>query len=220
MGCTRENRATINPANNVPPSCDNSNRPTVNAQLIPVGTLSKGRIQIAVASAGTKIVFAGGRWSPDIPDCWGSSRVDIYDTITKQWSTAELTQGRFGIAAITVGNKIFFAGGENGDGAFNIRYSNVDIYDASTNTWSVASLSESRSHIAAAVVGTKVFFAGGGGEDLQYHPPTSKVDIYDVSNNSWSTTALSEARYSISAVQLIKKLILQGVKRQLFKSFQ
>ena len=40
--------------------CDNSTRPQVNAQLIPVGTLSQARSSIAAASSGNKIVFAGG----------------------------------------------------------------------------------------------------------------------------------------------------------------
>ena len=41
-------------------SCDGSRRPVVCAQLTPIGTLSQARDKIAVASAGNKIVFAGG----------------------------------------------------------------------------------------------------------------------------------------------------------------
>src|SRR5258705_9591112 len=111
-----------------------NNRPVVNVQLIPVGTLSQARAGIAVASAGAKIVFAGGYGSGN-----GSSRVDIYDTVTHSWSTAELSIARDNIAAVAFGNKIFFAGGENGDGtAFEDVYSVLDIYDASTNTWTVS----------------------------------------------------------------------------------
>jgi hypothetical protein len=192
------------------PTCDNTNRPNINAQLIPFGTLSKSRIQIAVASAGTKILFAGGRWTSDCPDCWGSSRVDIYDTVTRQWSIAELSQGRWGIATVTVGSKIFFAGGESGDGAFNSIYNNVDIYDAATNTWSTGTLSEPRSYIAAATVGNKVFFAGGWQEETQFVPPTNKIDVYDLSTNSWSTTSLSEARGGASGVSVGQKVYFAG----------
>ncbi|MEP6674767.1 MAG: T9SS type B sorting domain-containing protein [Ferruginibacter sp.] len=190
-------------------SCD-SNRPHVNAQLVYFGKLSKPRMQIAVAAAGTKILFAGGNGAPDCPDCWGSSRVDIYDTVSHQWSTAELSQGRWGMTAVTAGNKIFFAGGEFGDGAFDYIYSAVDIYDASTNTWSVASLSESRSYIAAATVGNKVFFAGGWQSDTHYVPPTDKVDIYDLSTNTWSTVLLSEARGYASAITNGQKIYFAG----------
>jgi PKD domain/Kelch motif/Galactose oxidase, central domain len=197
----------------VPPPpvlCDNSNRPLINAQLIPIGTLSKSRTQIAVAAAGTKILFAGGRWTPDCPDCWGSSRVDIYDTVTHQWSTAELSQGRWGIATASTGNKIFFAGGEFGDGAFNSIFSNVDIYDAATNTWSVASLSEPRSYIASAAVGNKVFFAGGWQEETRFVLPTNKIDIYDFSANTWSTGTLSEARGWASGITVGQKIYFAG----------
>jgi N-acetylneuraminic acid mutarotase len=192
------------------PPCVNISRPVINARLTPVGTLSKGRIQIAVASAGTKIFFAGGRWTLDCPDCWGSSRVDIYDTVTHQWSTAELSKGRWGIATAALGNKILFAGGESGDGAFNEVYASVDIYDAGTNTWSVASLSESRSYIAAAAVGSKVFFAGGWQEDHRVLPPTGKVDIFDVATNTWSVAALSEPRGYTSAVAVGQKVYFAG----------
>ncbi|MDQ3847050.1 MAG: hypothetical protein M3342_24005, partial [Bacteroidota bacterium] len=191
-------------------ACDNSNRPTINAQLIPIGTLSKARITPTVAAAGTKILFAGGRWTSDCPDCWGSSRVDIYDTVTKQWSTAELSQGRFGMAAVTVRNKIFFAGGQFGDGAWDQLFSTVDIYDASTNTWSVAALSEARGYIAGATVGNKLFFAGGGDGDDYRNPITNKVDIYDLSTNTWSTTSLSEQRLNISAVAINQKIYFAG----------
>lgn len=105
-----------------------SNRPFLTAQLVPFATLSKPRIQMAVATVGTKILFAGGHWTLDCPDCWGSSRVDVYDTVTRRWTIAELSQGRFGIAAVTVGNKVFFAGGESGDGTSNDKlYATVDI---------------------------------------------------------------------------------------------
>ena len=183
-------------------ACDNSIRPQICAQLIPIGTLSLAGDRIATASAGSKIVFAGRDCCP------GSSRVDIYDTITQTWSIAELSVARWGIAAVVSGNKIFFAGGELGDGAFDIYYSTVDIYDVSSNTWSVASLSEPRSEIAAAAVGNKVLFAGGE-KDMSYNT-SDKVDIYDVSSNIWSTALLSEPRSFISAVTVNNKIYFAG----------
>jgi hypothetical protein len=193
-----------------PPACDGTNRPVIPARLIEVGNLSKGRIIISAATVGTKILFAGGRWSEDCPDCWGSSRVDIYDTVTHQWSTSELSMGRFGIATATLGSKAFFAGGENGDGAFNLILDKVDIYDALTNTWSTATLSEKRSYIAAASVGTKVFFAGGWQEEHRWVPPTTKVDIFDTHTNTWSVTSLSQARGYIAPVVHGQKIFFGG----------
>lgn len=191
--------------------CDNSNRTRVNAQLIPFGTLSHARLGMAVASAGNKIVFAGAALSAvngsPVPD-YGSSRVDIYDIITQTWSTAELSEKRSDIAAVAAGNKIFFAGGRLGDGAFDNLYSKVDIYDVSSNSWSVASLSEPRAYVAAATVGNKVFFAGGE-KDWNYST-SNKVDIYDLSANTWSTATLSEPRAYISAVTVNNKIYFAG----------
>ena len=189
-----------------PTPCSNNNRPHLNAQLIPFGTLSQGREGMAVAAAGNKIVFAGGCCSST--QDWGSSRVDIYDLATQTWSTAELSEKRSHIAAVAAGNKIFFAGGSYGDGAFDNLYSTVDIYDVSANTWSVASLSEPRYYIAAAFVGDKVFFAGGvKDENLT---TSDKVDIYNLSSNNWSTANLSEPRAYISAVTVNNKIYFAG----------
>jgi N-acetylneuraminic acid mutarotase len=203
-------QVNVNPAANNG-ACDNSNRPLVNARLIPFGTLSEVRAGITVAAAGNKIVFAGAELS-GWPQSYGSSRVDIYDMVTQTWSTAELRERRSGMAAVAAGNKIFFAGGRLGDGSFDTYYSTVEIYDVSTNTWSVASLSEPRSYIAAAAVGNKVFFAGGE-KDMNYNTSTT-VDIYDLSANNWSTATLSEARANISAVTVNSKIYFAGGNTQ------
>jgi hypothetical protein len=191
----------------VPPVCGDTNRPQVMAHTVPFGTLSYAKSTAAVAAAGTKIVFAGGQ-ADFIPDAFGTKRVDIYDVVTKTWSTAELSTPRWGIAAVVAGNKIFFAGGQNGDGSFDTFYASVDIYDVSTNTWTVAALSEPRSQIAAAAVGTKVLFAGG--EKNFNYECSNTVDIYDLSTNSWSTTTLSEPRSYITAVTHNNKIYFGG----------
>jgi hypothetical protein len=164
-------------------ACDNSIRPTINARLIPVGTLSQARSFMAVASAGNKILFAGGsEWS---------SRVDIYDISTNKWSTAELSYGRSnGIAAVTNGNKIFFAGGETSDGT--VPADVVDIYDVSTDTWTVAHLSLGGDDIAAAAVGDNVLFAGGMGGLTGGEARAGRVDIYNLATNTWSIASLSK----------------------------
>jgi hypothetical protein len=169
-------------------NCDEINRPKINAQLIPVGTLSQARIGMAVASAGNKILFAGGSFISGgfyIP----SSKIDIYDLTTQTWSTAELSEARYLIAAVASGNKIFFGGGETGDGTDPTK--TVDIYDVSTNMWSTSSLSLAGHSIAAAAVGNKVFFAGGDGGFTGGWDRGSRVDIYNLETNTWSITFLS-----------------------------
>lgn len=192
-------------------NCDISNRPLINAQLVPVGTLSQTRFRIAVASSGNKVLFAGGNL-PDGSYSLGTSRVDIYDRVTNTWSTAELSQGRGGMATVVLGNKIFFGGGYK-DG--NRTSSRVDIYDAATNTWTTDNLSLDRTEMAAAAAGNKVLFAGGvHAEDGYWFGGTTfteRVDIYDAVTNTWSAAALSEhIRASMSATVIGGKIYFAG----------
>ena len=43
-----------------------------------------------------------------------SDAVDLYNSATGAWSTAQLSVARFGLAAASVGNVAIFAGGEAG----------------------------------------------------------------------------------------------------------
>ncbi len=194
-------------------SCDNSVRPQVSARLIQIGALSEARLGMTVASAGNKIVFAGAALSEDQGSSgYGSSKVDIYDIVTKTWTSASLSQRRSHIAAVSAGNKIFFAGGRLGDGAFDELFSKVDIYDVSDNSWSSAVLSEKRAFIAAATVGNKVFFAGGE-KDWNYNT-SNVVDIFDISTGTWSVNLLSEPRAYISAITVDSKVYFAGGHRE------
>ena len=186
-----------------PPSCNNINRPIVNAQMIPIGILSQARGWMTTASTGNKILFAGGT-----TDVQYSSRVDIYDIPTNTWSTAELCAGRYLMAAATSGNKVFFGGGETGDGTWPV--DSVDIYDASTNTWTVFHLGMAGNQIAAAAVGDKVIFAGGDGGFAAWER-FKKVDIFNLSTNTWTYATLSEEkRGGHVAVTVGDKLYVAG----------
>lgn len=187
------------------PACDNSNRPQVTAQLIPVGTLSEKREGIAVASAGGKILFAGG-YQPGQP--WPpTSRVDIYDATTNTWSTAQLSLPRSFLATAVLGSKVFFAGGYAGGSPS----SRVDIYDAVTGTWTTKDLSIARQRMAAAAAGNKVLFAGGSSGFFKY---SHQVDIYDGSNGTWAASSLSNrtptGTVGMSATAIGNKIYIAG----------
>lgn len=181
-----------------------SNRPIINATLVPIGTLSDAGIELVSATVGNKIFFAGGQRTMT----GYSSRVDIYDITTNTWSTTELSSGnRVGMATATVGSKVFFAGGIELDNGLTT--SRVDIYDASTNSWSTAELSKARTYLAAATVGNKVFFVGGG----SYEPSfigSNVVDIYDNATNTWTTATLSLGRFYLSANTVGNKIYFAG----------
>ena len=197
-------QATVNAT--PPPSivCAPLNRPVVNAQLIPFGTLSEARTKIAVASAGNKILFAGGQTSGGAP----SSTVDIYDITTQLWSTTQLSVARYGIGAISAGNKIYFAGGVSPN--VDTPSSRVDIYDVASNSWSAAQLSEPRTGISAATIGNKILFAGGAKLYTCGYCFSDRVDIYDISTNNWSTATLSIARIGLSATTAGNKIYFAG----------
>lgn len=168
---------------------------TCNLRLTPVGMLSVPRYGMTTASAGNKILFAGG-----IPYSAGTgNRVDIYDMGTQTWSTGELSGPKEFVSAATVGNLVFFAGGQS-------ESSRIDIYDAINNTWSTDELSEARSDLVVASVGNKVFFAGG----MTANGVSNTVEIYDVSTNSWSYSQLSVARQLISATAYGTKIYFSG----------
>ncbi|MBS1655950.1 MAG: PKD domain-containing protein, partial [Bacteroidetes bacterium] len=137
----------------------NTNRPVVPAQLIQVGDLSIKRKLGAVVASGNKIFFAGGTTPPTSPGLHPSSRVDIYDVSTNTWSTAELSQARWGLAAAAYGNKVYFAGGTAIFGSRPAETSRIDVYDLGTGIWSTLELP--RPGWYSAVVGAGgIYFAG------------------------------------------------------------
>ena len=116
----------------------------------------------------------------------GGAVVDLYNNSTGSWSTAQLSVGRSGLAAASVGILALFAGGEfdemdicvpfegrgdvHCDGHMMIRVaagsyagesSVVDLFNCLTQTWSTAHLSVARTGLVAASVGSIALFAGG-----------------------------------------------------------
>jgi hypothetical protein len=195
--------------NSVPPPppqiCDSINRPLVNLKLIPVAVHPKPRMEMAIASAGNKLLFAGGGCY-----CLNDSvttRVDIYDIINQTWSTGQLSEARVIITAVAAGDKIFFAGGEVGDGTLPV--TTVDIYNVTTNQWSTSQLSTAGHSITAATVADKVLFAGGDG-GFTGPGRERRVDIYNLTTNSWSTAQLSEPKQGPTAVTTNGKIFFGG----------
>ena len=188
-------------------------RPFINATLVPIGSLSSARSGIKCATAGNKIMFAGG-WTPYL-----TSDIDIYDFSTNTWSTSTLTReyglDRAEITIASVGDKILLAGGSASMGdIYDIQSSKVDIYNATSNTWSTANLSEARHRSAATSVGNKVVFAGGGywvNTPQNYHWVRSNVvDIFDNTTNTWTSDTLGEAREGLSATTVGSKVYFAG----------
>jgi hypothetical protein len=174
-----------------------TNRQVMQARLTPVGTLSEKRKVSGVAFLGNKIFLAGGRYPPAGPGPNFTSRVDIYDVVTKDWTTSELSQKKWGIAAAVAGNKVFFGGGTalQGNASATTR---VDIYDIVDQKWSTAELPKAGQYTAIAQ-GNKVLFAGG-----------TAVYLYDYLSEKWTTKNLSQPRVSIAATSVGGNIYLSG----------
>jgi hypothetical protein len=181
-------------------------RSVVNARLVPIGTLSQSREGMATATAGNKILFAGGI----LAGYYISTRVDLYDFVSNTWSTAELSQARDDLSVVTAGSKIFFAGGYSDILTDILFFSRVDIYDALTNTWSTAELSQARTDLACITLGDQVFFAGGYYYYNNGDYYSNRIDIYNMTTQTWSTDSLSEGRDEMTATRVGNKLYFAG----------
>jgi hypothetical protein len=173
------------------------------------------RAGLSATVLGTKVIFAGGRTvgrplpigtidatMPGVP----TGTVDIYDSVTGEWSAAMLVRGRSHPAVTAVGSKAFFAGGVGASGNSDV----LDIYDGATNEWSTATPSYPR-WTTATSTGTQAIFAGG-----YTVPPTvdreaeHAVDIYDDTVREWSTMRLPSARPFRLAVTVGSRAIFAG----------
>ncbi|HAQ20881.1 MAG TPA: hypothetical protein DCR40_16860 [Prolixibacteraceae bacterium] len=166
-----------------------------------IGNLNTARQVITGVSCGSKVFFAGGV-SSNMNTTY--STVDIYDTITRQWSVKQLSIPRFDLAAVSKGNKVLFAGGCLYD---LTGYNVVDIYNTQTDSWSTANLSIARGAMAYAVVGDLAIFAGG---ILPGGALSNRVDIYNFVTDTWSTATLSQARCWASATTMGNKVLIAG----------
>lgn len=150
--------------------------------------LSIARTNLFAASAGNKILFAGGDTA--LSPFYQTRRVEIYDVTTGTWSMAQLSLARAQMTPVSAGTKCFFAGGVYGTS--NIRTDTVDIYDATTNTWSVTQMPTARNIAGGAYCNGKVYIAGGSGAGLSGVVTT--VDIYDIASATWSSIPFPNPR--------------------------
>jgi hypothetical protein len=183
-----------------------NDRPIINAQLVPFGTLSGNRSNLSLATAADKIVFAGGfvQNSGVVDD----RTIDLYDLSTHGWSLSIQTPHLNAGVAVS-GNKIFLAGGGY---YYSDYYSDIDIYDAQNNIWANISFSEAKTLVAGAAISNKIMFAGGFKKSGDYFPNNFEnlVEIYEPSTNTWTSVPLSEARGGITSAVIDNKVYFAG----------
>ena len=165
-------------------------------QQTPPAVLSQGRSELVATTVGNYALFGGGSYFSS-SSLYYSSTVDAYDSnLEQQTPPAVLSQGRYRLAATTVGNYALFGGGY---GSYLSYSSTVDAYDQNLQkpTPQPAGLSEGRNMLAATTVGNYALFGGGYGSSSSY---SSTVDAYD-SNLAQQTppAVLSEGRSDLAA---------------------
>lgn len=145
-----------------------------------------------VGHVGTKFIFAGGFWFPSSKYAGPLDAVNIYDTSTGLWSSAQLAEARGDMSEITVGRKAIFTGGDFGGsgGGFRTLSSDVDIYDDATGQWSHTSLSAPGNPFTG-VIGDNVYFQAS----LNFNAPgeNRKIDVYNTKTDSWTTILIPHA---------------------------
>ena len=172
-------------------------------------TLSVPRKKLAAATAGDFVLFGGGYTSGEknTSSRGYSDVVDLYDTISKIWSTQHLSQARQYITATSLGAKAIFAGGFcspcTGQPGTD-RSIVADVFDSRTKTWTAHKLSQRRSNLAITNVGGRFALIGGGTTDAPATADASisrsdVVDVYDSITNAWSVLKMSASRCCLGA---------------------
>jgi hypothetical protein len=187
------------------------------AQVWSEVALPENMAGMAITTHGKKI-FMTGKFTADEKN-QATNLIYIYDTETGLFSTASISARREAMSAVTVGDKVMFAGGSLwnlGSNSFINTTDTVDVYDVNTGQMSVMKLSEPRRWITSQVVNGKVYFAGGR---EPAGPFTDVLDIYDPATNSWILDTLAfPVRAAASAVAGDKLLLFLDAKCQILNT--
>jgi K319-like protein/Kelch motif protein len=177
----------------------------ITAKTWTIAQLSVPRYGITAVVVGNKILFAGGE-SGELGDALYQfhSEVDIYDAASNSWSVSSMSQPQHSVAAATLGDKVFFAGGNTATSTYTNK---VEIYDASANTWSIKTLSESKDGISVVATDGKVYFAGGHTSSNSF---SNRIDIYDNASDTWATATLNQPRAGWGGISINNKIFWAG----------
>ena len=162
-----------------------------------------GRNGLAAAVVGNAIYAIGGRTSG--APCSGGelATVERFDIGAGVWSTvASLPSARSGLAAVTVGGKIYVFGGCRSAFPFPTVLADVDVYNPVTDTWSTAptDMPTPRAAMYAAASKGGTVYVIGGWDGIGSGLGTNEA--YKVSKDKWTTglPALPTPRAEAGAV--------------------
>lgn len=144
--------------------------------------LPEPRAGLAAAGMGGKLYVLGGTTSgSDDTAPQGLAAVSVYDPMTRRWAAgAPLPTPRSGLAAVTLGGKVYALGGQDGGRSLAA----VEVFDPQAGAWSAAPpLRAARRDLAATTVGDATIYALGGYDAGE---TSNSVQVYDVAARRWS----------------------------------
>jgi len=163
--------------------------------------LSVARELPFATTCGSKVIFAGGVDFYITQQVF--STIDIYDTLSGEWTVEELSVPRLQAAVVSHGDTVLFAGGTNYQ--TGATYDIVEMLNVQTGEWSTAMLSEPRTTWWAKV-GNLAIFAGGYSDQQS----SKRVDIYNFATQTWSVDSLSVPRAFIGMTTIGNKVLIAG----------
>ena len=166
--------------------------------------LSEARMNLAAASCGNKVYFAGGRKATTI-----SKTIDIYDVSANSWSVSSLELPRANLTGIAVDDKLYWVEGyntfTNGGSTLN---NNVEVFNTNTGAVSIECMAP-RGNIAAVKKGDNIIFFTG---DFGPGDPRTGIDfeIYNTSTKTWSIGKLNQKVYNAAVISVNNKIYVAG----------
>lgn len=170
-----------------------------NAQWAIDSTNTAG-VNMYAASTSTAAVFSNGtEWN-------------VFNATTGVHTWGNLTIARTMIDVVSIGDKVYFAGGKFGYFADPQYTKTVNVYNSATNTWSTLTMKTAREVGGAGALGNKVVFAGGTGRADIAGPVYmyNKVDIFDVTTGARTNASLSKGRSNIACGAAGTKIVFAG----------
>ena len=155
--------------------------------------MTGGARQVGAAlGAMGKVLFCGGYTEFENITGWGNTfatpttSIDIYNNTTGQWSTGNLQVNKGSFAAISVNEKVFFAGGLlNNAATFHVEVLNVNTMNSSNSCLHQPMVAYNEKSVA--IKSDLILF---------YTPSPfmgierNRVDIYNPQNGVWSVGVL------------------------------
>ena len=173
----------------------------------PIPDMKEARWCCAACAMGDKLYVIGGN-NYDGHNYKSLSSVDVFDTITQEWSSIpNMKTKRNGCAAVSLKNKIYVFGGHDG---YNF-LSSAEVYDITTQEWTqLPEMKEKRKNCAVTVVGNRIYVVGGYNFCSKFHQ--CSCEVFDTYTNTWSSPIpdMNEKRCGCQAVSIGSKIYVMG----------